>query len=257
VSQPIRILIIEDEPPAVKRLSAMLERCRYHVEIVDIIDTVHHAVSYLSNFDGFDLIISDIQLADGISFEIFSKVKLKTPVIFATAYDEYMLQAFKVNSIEYLLKPFDEEDLEEALTKYQELFKNDHNNISSVALEELLKSLEQKKYKERFLVKKSKELVIVPIEKVAYFYTEDGYVHLVTHEKQTHIVEFTLDNLSEVLPPNQFFRISRKFFISTSCIARVHNYFNSRLKLDLKPGSRMDAIVSREKVAAFKNWLDQ
>ena len=234
----------------------MLSRCRYQVEIVDVIDTVQYAVSYLSNFNEFDLIISDIQLADGISFEIFSKVQLDTPVIFATAYDEYMLQAFKVNSIEYLLKPFDEEDLEEALNKYQNLFKN-NRSISSLALEELLQSLEKKKYKERFLVKKSKELVIVPIEKVSYFYSQDGYVHMVTEDDHTHLVEFTLDNLNDVLAPEHFFRINRKFFISTKCISKVHNYFNSRLKLDLRPRSKMDVIVSREKVTAFKNWLDQ
>ncbi len=257
MNQPIRILIIEDEPPAVKRLTSMLEHSRFSVEIIDVIDTVSHAVKYLSNFNGFDLIISDIQLADGISFEIFSKVKLSTPIIFATAYDEFMLQAFKVNSIEYLLKPFDEEDLDEALSKYQDLFKNNNNNFPSIALEELIQSLEKKKYKERFLVKKSKELVIVPIEKVAYFYSEDGYVHLVTSDKQTHIVEFTLDNLSNVLPPYQFFRISRKFFINAQSINRVHTYFNSRLKLDLNPRSKLDAIVSREKVTAFKVWLDQ
>ena len=158
--------------------------------------------------------------------------------------------------MEYLLKPFDEDDLDEALSKYHNLYQHD-NKVSSIALEELLQSLEKKKYKERFLVKKSKELVIVPIEKVAYFYSEDGYVHLVTKDRLTHIVEFTLDNLKDVLAPGQFFRISRKFFISTGSINRVHNYFNSRLKLDLLPKSKMDAIVSREKVSAFKEWLDQ
>ena len=256
MKQPLRILIIEDEPPAVKRLTGMLQKCRFDVEIIDVIDTVKHAITYLSNFKDIDLIISDIQLADGISFEIFSKIKVTIPIIFATAYDEYMLQAFKVNSIEYLLKPFDEEDLDEALSKYKDLYQ-DRKDLAAIGIEDLLESLKNKKYKERFLVRKHKELVIVPIEKVSYFFSEDGYVHLVTRDNQIHIVEFTLDNLSEVLHPEKFFRISRKFYIHAESINRVHNHFNSRLKLELAPPSRMDAIVSREKVTSFKSWLDQ
>ena len=252
---PIKILIIEDEPPAVKRLTEMLEKLDVPIDIVDCIDNVEHAVRYLRNFDKLDLIISDIQLADGNSFEIFSQVDVKVPVIFSTAYDEFMLQAFKVNSVDYLLKPFDDDDLNAAIAKFTEIHLG-KETVSDFSMKELLSTLEKKKYKERFLVKKGKELAIIPTNEVAYFYSEDGYVHLINNQGSKYIVEFTLDNLAGLLDPSSFFRISRKFYIHADSIFKINPYFNSRLKLELKPNCKLETIVSRERVSEFKSWLD-
>lgn len=251
----IRLLIIEDEPPAVKRLVQMIDQIDMDVKIVDCLDTVENAIKYLRNFNNVDLIISDIQLADGNSFEIFSQVEVKVPVIFATAFDEYMLQAFKVNSIDYLLKPYDQDDLIVALSKYKNYYA--HNTMASLGMQELLFTLSGKKYKERFLVKKGKELIIIPTDQICYFYSEDGYVHLMGQDGSKYIVEFTLENLADVLDPSMFFRINRKFYIQYGCIRKIHPYFNSRLKLEISPKCGHDAIVSREKVNEFKQWLDQ
>ena len=250
-----KILIVEDEPAAAARLTKLIQNAMPGAEIIDVLDSVESSVKWLQKFQHPDLIFMDIQLADGISFSIFKVVETKAPIIFTTAFDQYTLKAFKVNSIDYLLKPIDPEELESAVQKFQELRQN-FNQINLSVLESIKKTLTGQSYKERFLVKNGKQLKYIPIEEIAYFYAEDGLNFLRTKSNDRYIVELILDEIQNQIDPTDFFRISRKYIIHHKSIESISTYFNSRLSLKLSPSFSEDVIVSRERVSKFKKWLD-
>lgn len=253
---PLKVVIVEDEPPAAKRLEKMLAKARPNIKVLAKLESVKASVEFFEKQQKIDLCFMDIQLADGISFEIFSQVDIEAPIIFTTAYDDYSLQAFKVNSIDYLLKPIDQLDLEKSLKKFEK-FTGNLKSIDPDKINDLLIALQRKNYKEQFLIKSGQSLSIIQIPEIAYFYSEDGYVQLVTNDNRKHLIEYSLDQLSEIIDPQLFFRINRKYILQMPAIRKINSYFNSRLKLNLSPASKEDIIVSRERVGDFKKWLDR
>jgi DNA-binding LytR/AlgR family response regulator len=256
----MNILIVEDEDLAVKKLKKTLFSIDETANVVGEADSIKTTVSWLENNPSPDLILMDIELADGQSFEIFNHVSVKSPVIFITSYDEYALKAFKVNSVDYLLKPVQKEDLQSALEKYKQMKKvYAEKETSSISIDALVKELQQKlqtkDYRKRFLVKHGQKLVSVEVDEIAYFFSDGRLNFFKTFDNRKFVLDYTMDELNEMLDPDQYFRISRSFFISVNSVAQIHDYFGNRLMLQLKPESDKEAIVSREKVSDFKNWL--
>ena len=253
----MKILLIEDEQPAAKRLAKLLQEHCPQGEILEMIDSVESTVKWLRNFPAPDLIFMDIQLADGLSFDIFSQVEVSSPVIFTTAFDQYTLRAFKVNSIDYLLKPIDPDELKSALEKFSKFFRKKEMYDPS-GIEKMLQAvLQQREFKERFLVKNGQHLAYVPVNEVAYFFSEDGIAFVQCHHGKKHIIEYTLDQLEGMLNPRDFFRINRQVIIRPEAIQKIATWFNSRLKLEIHPSNDVNLVVSRERVADFKQWLDR
>lgn len=250
----MKILIIEDEKPAAKRITKLVKALHSEIKILDVIDSVEDAVAWFNNFPAPDLVFMDIQLADGLSFDIFKGSEVSCPVIFTTAYDNYALEAFKVNSVDYLLKPIDPKELDQAWHKFQSLKGNAKNDIAGL-LAAFQSQSEQRKYKERFLVKKGDGFKYIIAHNISYFYAEGGLIFLKTFENERHILDEKLDNLESGLNPRNFFRINRKLIISDQAVLEISNYFNSRLKLSLNPIFDDEVIVSRERVSGFKAWL--
>ena len=257
----MKILIVEDEDLAVKKLKKTLAGVDDSAEIVGETDSIKATVQWLESNPNPDLILMDIELADGQSFEIFNHTEVKSPVIFITSYDEYALKAFKVNSVDYLLKPVQKEDLQAALEKFREMKKlyAPEKESSSISLEVLVKELQQKlgskDYRKRFLVKLGQKLVSVEVEEIAYFFSDGRLNFFKTFDNKKYVVDYTMDELNNMLDPEKFFRISRSFYISVGSVAQIHDYFGNRLMLQLKPETEKEAIVSREKVSEFKTWL--
>ena len=251
----MKIIIIEDEKLSADHLELLLKKIDPEIEVLARIDSVKNSVQFLQEHSVAELLFVDIHLADGLSFDIFSKVNINIPVIFTTAYDEYAIKAFKINSIDYLLKPIGLEDLKIALQKFKKLNFNQYQN----RLEEmnLLYQKIQKPYKNRFLVKLGDSIQSVKTEDIASFIFEDGLVLLITSGGKRYVIDYTLDHLEELLNPDVFFRINRKAMIQINAIQKVSSYFNSRLKLQSTSLSDENAIVSRERVHDFKNWLDK
>ena len=248
------VLIIEDEFHAAERLKKLLKDLQPAIEVIDCIDSVEDAVTWFSNNKSPELVFMDIQLADGISFSIFELCKVKAPVIFTTAFDEYALKAFKVNSIDYLMKPIDEEELKASLEKFQHL---ESERKSFDWLSQIVQNAEEKKYfKERFLIKKKEMYHVLLAEEIAYFYSEDSLSFIIDKEGKSHIYDTSLNVIEKELNPEKFFRINRKQIVQIDAIMGIHSYFNNRIKLDMNPSKKEDFIVSREKVKTFKNWLD-
>lgn len=257
----MKILIVEDEELAVKKLRKTLQSVDETATVVGEADSISNTVAWLQSNPAPDLILMDIELADGQSFEIFNQTKVKSPVIFITSYDEYALKAFKVNSVDYLLKPVQKEDLHAALEKYRQMKKmyTGEPTNSSISIEELVKELQQKlqtkEYRKRFLVKHGQKLVSIETDEIAYFFSDGRLNFFKTSDNRKFIVDYTMDELNEMLDPDKYFRISRSFFISVNSVDQIHDYFGNRLMLHLKPETDKEAIVSREKVAEFKAWL--
>lgn len=251
-----RIIIIEDEQPASSRLKKMITALGEPVVIEAVLDSVEDAVLWFKEYPHPDLAFFDIQLADGLSFNIFEQVTVECPVIFTTAYDQYAIKAFKVNSIDYLLKPVSQEDLKTAWDKYIQLNTKHATDVQSIlsAMQEVQK---QKEYKERFLIKKGDQFKYLKIHDVAYFYSENGLSFLIDNNGSRSVIDDKLDRLEQELPPYQFFRINRKFIIRESAITKISSYFNSRLILNLQPQSSEEIIVARERVGKFKDWLNR
>jgi len=253
----MKLLIIEDEYHAQKYLSNLLKEVIPSAQILDMLDSVEDAVDWFKNNAAPDLIFMDIQLADGLSFNIFKKVEVNAPVIFTTAFDQYTLQAFKVNSVDYLLKPVDEVDLKKAVDKYHQIYDN-KESYSQESLLKVINSFQQKEnFRQRFLIKQGKDFIYLPVEEIAYLYSTDGMTFIVDTQKKRHLIDTTLDTVQKELNAKDFYRISRKQIIHIQSVAKIYAYFNHRLKLDLKPESKVEAIVSRERVKDFKAWLDK
>ncbi|MCD4698463.1 MAG: LytTR family DNA-binding domain-containing protein, partial [Bacteroidales bacterium] len=251
--------IIEDEPHARNELKRLLAKSKQDIDVVDCIDSVEDAVNWFNNNAVPDLLFLDIQLSDGLSFEIFSHIEIKAPVIFTTAFDEYALQAFKVNSIDYLLKPIKFDELEKAIQKYHSI-KDQYNTegpgLNTLQIEKLL-NIYKPTYKLRFLVKIGDQIKHIDIKNVAYFKAEDNEVLLVTSDNSRYIIDYSLDQLGELLNPASFYRATRRYIITVNAIKKISKYFNSRLILELSPLADDTVLVSRVKVTEFLKWIDQ
>ena len=245
-------IIIEDEKPAARMLQRKLEKLNIPVQVM--LHSVREAIEWFQQNSHPDLIFLDIQLSDGLSFEIFEKVSIQSPIIFTTAYDEYALRAFKLNSIDYLLKPIDEDDLEVAVEKYRKTI-SPKPAIDMQMIRQLFTSSQAPEYKKRFSVKVGDHIKIIPIEEVELFYSEFKGTFIHTFEGRTFLLDTTLESLEKELNPTQFFRISRKYIIGHTALKDIVVYSNSRLKLTLKSYNKEEVIVSRERVGVFKEWL--
>jgi len=257
----MRILIVEDEDLAVKKLQKTLSEVEPSAEIAGVTDSIKNTVAWLQENDSPDLILMDIELADGQSFEIFNRTTVTSPVIFTTSYDEYALRAFKVNSVDYLLKPVQKEELEAAINKFKQTRTPVSNGAGKTGLDidtlvkELQQKLHLKEYRKRFLVKHAQKLVSIEVEDIAYFYSDGRLNFFKTEDNRKFVVDYTMDELEEMLDPEQYFRISRSFYVSVNSIDKIEDYFGNRLMLQLKPAVDKEALVSREKVTDFKKWM--
>lgn len=254
----MNVLIVEDELAAARRLKNMLLAIDPGMTILDVIDSIEDTVIFLKSHEEPDLIFADIQLSDGICFNIFKQVQVKSAVIFTTAYDEYAIEAFTVNSIDYLLKPINPDDLKKSIDKYHTL-KITYGGTDKDKLSSLLTRLDshEKQYKSRFLVKSGQSLKPVASEDVAYFLIDNQLVFLTDKTGKRFLIESSLDDIETMVDPRQFFRINRQMIVSLASVKTIHPYFNSRLKLDLTPEQKDDVIVSRMKVTDFKLWLGE
>ena len=253
----MKILIIEDEMRAAQQLQIMLKNNYPDFSILDTLESVEDSVAWLNNNTPPNLILMDIQLADGLSFEIFQQINIEVPVIFTTAYDQYSIKAFKVNSVDYLLKPIQENELKSAIEKYQKLYtKNTSSNIDALTLEKLITNLVVEPSRKRFMVKDGGAMVFVSMEEVAYFYSEDGISFLVNKNNKRYIVEMTLDAIEKDISTSDFFRINRGQIVSINSVEKIHPYFNHRLKLEISGNSKLEFVVSRNRTSAFKAWVN-
>lgn len=255
----MKILIVEDEELAAERLAQLVKEIEPGAEIYGPIDTVTATLSHLKQHRDYDLILLDIQLADGKSFSIFEDFEVVTPVIFTTAYDEYALQAFELNSIDYLLKPVNREKLKSSLEKFRKLKEYYGEGNPNNQLYEMIRNLktpEKSAYKNRFLINKGDAMIPIKISEIASFYAEEKEVFLLTNDNKRFIIPHTIEELSENLDPKLFFRVNRQFIVSIEAIHKVHNYFNFKLKVELNADPKLEIIVSRPKVTAFKSWMN-
>lgn len=251
----MKVIIIEDEKLSADHLQLLLKKIVPDLEVITVIDSVRQSVILLKNGLKADLIFLDIHLADDISFTIFNEVEIDMPIIFTTAYNEYALKAFEVNSIDYLLKPIALTELERALAKFSKL----NYNVKNDAIQQLESSYRnlQTQYKTRFLVKSGSNIESIKTDAIHHFTTIDGISFLVNHQGKKYPVDFTLDHLEGILPPNDFFRINRKTIIHINAIQKLNTFYNSRLVVTGDYLSAEGGIVSRDRVPDFKAWLDK
>ena len=256
----MNILIIEDEFRAVNQLQNTLKKCAFEYTLLQIIDTVEDAVDWFQNNQMPDLIFMDIQLADGLSFEIFQNVEVEAPIIFTTAFDKYAIQAFKVNSVDYLLKPIKEEDLQTALQKFTK--SNKTETIEASVLKQLLISIQRQteiknaKKRNGLLVKEGAGFVQIKITDVLYVYSEDSVTFGVTGSKR-YIIDETIDQLFNSFDHDQFYKINRGQIVAKAAIQKINPYFNHRVKLSVSHERDQEFIVSRQKTSDFKAWMNQ
>jgi DNA-binding LytR/AlgR family response regulator len=251
----MNVLIIENEKPAADKLVRLLNKTEKSANILDVIETVEEAISRLQEVPLPDLIFMDIQLDDGLCFEIFEAVNIDTPVIFTTAYDEYTLKAFKVNSVDYLLKPIDEKLLKSAVDKFKKLYAD--KDPFKRDFKQLLYEF-RNQYKSRFLIKIGDKFRSVPTREISHFHIIERNVFLNDHQGKDYGVDSSLDQLQGILDPRKFFRINRECIVNIDAITIMHSYSSSRLQLNLKDRERSEQfVVSREKVSEFKRWIDR
>jgi two-component system, LytTR family, response regulator LytT len=248
-------LLLEDETLAAERLEKMLLEMDGPWKVVARLKSVASAVEWLTSNPHPDLILSDIQLLDGLCFEIFEQVKVQKPIIFTTAFDQYAIRAFDVNSIDYLLKPIQPDKLKAAIQKV----KSRHQVNSPPDYNELLKLIgaNRKEFKTRFMVRLGQKIVAVPVEKIAYFFSERKLTYLVTQDQKKYPIDQPLDELTEVLDPKAFFKANRQFIVSFGAVVEIHPYFKGRIKLHLSPASTEEVVISSDRTPEFKKWIDQ
>ena len=251
----IRTLIVEDEEPAAARLEKLLKEVDPGIQILDVIDSVEVAVKWFEKNDPPDLLMLDIQLADGLSFDIFKQIKVESFVIFTTAYDEYAIRAFELNSIDYLLKPVDPAKLQNSIQKYRNLAGRDQK----VNIETLIETLEQRRssFKKRFAVNVGSKIISVETRTVAYFYSLEKSTFLCTNDNHHYPLDFSLEHLEQLLDPELFFRINRQVIIQYASIEKIHILSRSRVKLETNPPASEDLLVSTARTHQFRLWLDR
>ncbi len=250
----MRVIIIEDELRSAERLRKMLIKLEADIEIDAILDSLVSAREWFRDNSPPDLAFLDIQLGDGTSFELLHELKSDFPVIFTTAFDQYAIKAFKYKSVDYLLKPVVEDELVQAIEKYQA-----SGNLPSKPLVQDLVSTHRLitgDFKKRFLIKIGEQYKPVTIDEVAYFYSRDNQTYLMTLPGKYYPIDQSLEQIENSLNPLEFFRVSRKMLIGLNAIAEVHTYFNSRLLIKLQPSTDLECLVSRERVSDFKSWMD-
>lgn len=251
----MRVLIIEDETVAAQRLRLLLNEYDPKIEIVASIDSIEDALAWFEHNKHPDLLLLDIQLADGYSFDILKKSTYRNAVIFTTAYNEYALQAFQYYSVDYLLKPVTAEALKNALNKYK--FITSQQKVDYTPLLNAFKEFQTIQYKERFLARVGQKLIFVKTDEIAYFRAEDKVVYIIDRQGNKLPIDFTLERLESVLDPRKFFRLNRKIIVAIDSISQVRPYYNSRLMLHLKDGQKSeDMVISRERVPEFREWAE-
>jgi len=250
----IRIVMLEDEEPAAKRLQKLIRETESDAEIVAVLDSIAKAKTWLQQNPSPDLMLVDIHLADGISLELFKQTQVQCPLIFTTAYDEYALQAFKLNSIDYLLKPVKKEELFNALEKFR---KQKAKEQPPVDVQKLLETMQQPaaQYRDRFIIRYGEHIKTIEVKDVSYFYTENRANFLVTVEGKRYVIDFNLDGLERMLNPKKFFRINRQFIVSLNAIEDMTAWTKARVLIKLKPSNKQETIVSTERSPEFKKWL--
>lgn len=250
----MKAIIVEDEKPARENLEKLLRELEPGIEIQAKLDSVSNTVAWLSG-NQTDLIFLDIHLADDLSFKIFEQINVTTPVIFTTAYDRYAIRAFRVNSVDYLLKPIAQVDLQRSLEK----FKSNQKSTQPFDIQQLLQSLNQptKTYQSRFIVARGEKVMSVTIDQIAYFEGEDRYVYLIKKDGTKYIVDYKLSDLETLLDPNHFYRLNRSFITHFSSIKNIFNVSKSRVKIELEPSAKREIMVSSENTQEFKAWLNQ
>ncbi|MBK7711443.1 MAG: response regulator transcription factor [Bacteroidales bacterium] len=251
----IRTLIIEDEQPAAFRLEKLLRKLQSDIEVLAIIDTVESAVRWFESNPPPDLIMLDIQLGDGISFDIFSKIKVESYVIFTTAYDEYAIRAFELNSIDYLLKPVSEAKLSQSIEKFRKF----QSLSQTVNIRKLLETIENRndKFKKRFVVSIANKIKVVETGEIAYLYSREKNTFLCTVENHHYPLEFSLDNLELLLNPELFFRVNRQYIVQYRVINRISILSKSRIRIDTVPPAGEEILVSTARTTEFRHWLDR
>lgn len=250
----LNIIIIEDEKPAARLLERKVEKLG--LRVTKLLHSVEESITWFQNNLHPDLIFLDIQLSDGLSFELFEQIDIKSAVIFTTAYDEYALRAFKLNSIDYLLKPIDEEELSVAILKFKNQFqKNTISNLDFDAIKRMLINPVEKEYKSRFSVKIGQQLKVISIEEIECFYSENKGTYIHTIDNRDYLIESTLEVIEAGINPKEFYRVSRKFIVPLKAVKEIQVYSNSRLKIILPTYKDDEVIVSRERVNNFKAWI--
>jgi len=253
MTDSIGVLIVEDEKLAADHLERLIHSVDHpSIKIIDKVDTVKNAIKWFLKNDHPDLILMDVDLSDGLCFEIFEVIDIQKPIIFTTAYDEYAIKAFKVNSIDYLLKPIVQEELNGAIKKYLSVESN-----GSVPNISLLKQSLGIQYKERFIIKIGEHLKSISTTNILYIFSREKATYACVNDQRNYLLDFTMDQLEDVMDPAVFFRISRKYMIHFDAIQDIIAYSNSRLRLILKNNDDSEVIVSRERVKKFKQWLDR
>lgn len=255
----MKILIVEDEELAVRKLRGLLNEVEPNADILADLDSIESTVEWLETHPAPDIILMDIELVDGQSFEIFERTTINCPVIFITSYDEYAIQAFTVNSVAYLLKPIEKEDIIAAFDKFHQVKAFYSTGAPGFSInnlvEELQSRLQPKSYRKRFLTKYANRLATVDTHEIAYFFTEDRVNLFRTYDNRKIMVDYTLEELEQMLDPFDFFRINRSYLIAIKSVQKIDDYFGQRLILQLNPAATEQVIVSREKVSAFKTWM--
>jgi DNA-binding LytR/AlgR family response regulator len=249
----MNVIILEDEARAANHLTRLIAKIAPEIKIVAKLESVRNAVTFLNNNSDIALIFSDIQLADGLSFELFRQVQVKCPIIFTTAYDHYAIEAFKTNGIDYLLKPIEEERLRKAIEKVKQF-------SPSLALEKILalaNASTNKTYKSRFMVKVGDKIKSIPIEEILAFYSLEKATFIHTIANRSYCIDYALEQLEELLDPDICFKINRKYIVSIQACTNILAWTNSRLRLKIEGIDDQDIIVARERVQDFKNWLDR
>jgi len=257
--KPLRIVIIEDEPASARNLARLLNKLDESIAIVSTLGSVAESVTWLDDeANGFDLVFMDIRLADGLSFDIFKKVKVLKPVIFVTAYNDYAIQAFKNNGIDYILKPFDDDEVEQALNKFNSLIPRAAAEQKAFNLDELVSQLNAnaKLYKKSFLVHYRDKLIPLETANIAWFYTAHELVYAQTKDDRQYVIDFTMEQLERQLDPDRFFRANRQFIINRREITEVDFYFNGRLSVKIRPQPPESIVISKARVPEFKAWMN-
>jgi len=254
----MKILIIEDEALSARRLKTMLTEIDSTFIVLGITDSVKGTLDWLRNHPMPDLLLMDIELSDGKSFDIFEQMDVRCPVIFITAYDEYAIRAFKVNSIDYLLKPVKQEELNRSIEKFRQIHQPAQREKQGPDIQALLKEfIKQSGYKERFLIRQGDRLLPVDTQNIAYFQTKDKINFIHTIDDQEYPIDQSLDEIEKALDPKLFFRANRQFILSAPAVKKIHFWFSSKLKVDVLPSPGEEVIISREKAVAFRAWMGE
>lgn len=249
----MKTVILEDEALTAIRLQGLLQQYDANIEVLAVLPSIKESVKWFQTHAAPDLVLMDIHLEDDLVFSLFDQVKLQVPVIFTTAYDEYMIRAFKVNSVDYLLKPINFEELVRAIDKFRTIHQTRMPDV-----EKLLQYISDKKnseYKTRFMITVGSKIKSIEVRDIAYFYSADKMTFLMTNDGHALPVEFSLDKLEETLNPIEYFRISRQCIVGYSAILNVHTHIKGKLKLDLRPTAKTEMLVSGDRMTAFKEWL--